>query len=160
MADEAFYLSQPRKRMAAGALLFDDAGRLLLVKPTYRDLWGIPGGGVEADESPRVGCERELAEELGLERAVRRLLVVGWKRPEPPQDESLLFVFDGGVLTADEIGAIRLPPDELSTFAFVDRADVPGLLPRRTGRCVTAALALPPGVSAYMDDETVFPSGF
>lgn len=156
MADEAFYLGMPRKRMAAGALLRDEAGRVLLVEPTYRELWGIPGGGVEADESPKAGCERELHEELGLVRAVERLLVVGWKSAEPPQNEALLFVFDGGVLTAADIAAIRLPPDELRGFAFVDPAEVPGLLPRRTGRCVAAALALPPGASAYMDDDAVF----
>ncbi len=156
MADEAFYLGMPRKRMAAGALLFDQAGRVLLVKPTYRELWGIPGGGVEADESPKVGCERELHEELGLQRAVQRLLVVGWKSAEPPQNEALLFVFDGGVLTPADIAAVRLPPDELSEFAFVDPSEAPALLPRRTGRCVAAGLALPAGASAYMDDDAVF----
>lgn len=156
MADAAFYLSLPRKRMAAGALLRDAAGRVLLVKPTYRELWGIPGGGVEADESPKVACEREIHEELGLARAVVRLLVVGWKSPEPPQNEALLFVFDGGVLTDDDVAAIRLPPDELSGYRFVDPADARGLLPARTGRCVAAALALPPGASAYMDDDAVF----
>lgn len=156
MADEAFYLAQPRKRMAAGALLFDGAGRVLLVQPTYRDLWGIPGGGVEADESPKAGCERELAEELGLVRSVVRLLVVGWKSAEAPQNEALLFVFHGGVLTDDDIAAIRLPPDELRAYDFVEPADAPALLPYRTARCVAAALALAPGAAAYMDDEAVF----
>lgn len=156
MADEAFYLSLPRKRMAAGALLRDAAGRVLLVEPTYRELWGIPGGGVEADESPKAGCEREVLEELGLERRMERLLVVAWKSPEPPQNEALLFVFDGGVLSDDEIAAIRLPADELRSYRFVDPAEAPAMLPRRTGRCVAAALALPPGAAAYMDDDVVF----
>ena len=65
-------------------------------------------------------------------------------------------MFDGGVLTAADIAAIRLPPDELSEFAFVDSADVVAMLPYRTGRCVAAALALPPGASAYLDDDAVF----
>jgi ADP-ribose pyrophosphatase YjhB (NUDIX family) len=38
--------------MAAGALLFDEDGRILLVEPTYKPYWEIPGGVVEADESP------------------------------------------------------------------------------------------------------------
>ena len=156
MADETFYLAQPRKRMAAGALLFDRSGRVLLVKPTYRDLWGIPGGGVEADESPKAGCERELTEELGLVRSVARLLVVGWKSAAPPQNEALLFVFHGGVLTDDDLAAIRLPLDELSAYELVEPGETPALLPYRTGRCVAAALALAPGAAAYMDDDAVF----
>lgn len=39
-------------RVAAGVLIRDAAGRILLVKPTYKDGWEIPGGYVEPDESP------------------------------------------------------------------------------------------------------------
>ncbi|MGW6244366.1 NUDIX domain-containing protein [Streptomyces roseolus] len=38
----------PRKRVAAGVLFFDDAGRVLLVDPVYKEPWEIPGGAVEA----------------------------------------------------------------------------------------------------------------
>jgi ADP-ribose pyrophosphatase YjhB (NUDIX family) len=54
--------------MAAGALLFDAADRILLVQPTYKRSWEIPGGVVEADESPHTAVCRELKEELGLHR--------------------------------------------------------------------------------------------
>jgi len=45
MADSEleFFDSLPRTRGAASALLRDEAGRVLLVKPTYR-----PGGGCRA----------------------------------------------------------------------------------------------------------------
>ncbi|MEV2220163.1 NUDIX hydrolase [Nocardia vinacea] len=42
----------PRKRMGAGALFVDDVDRVLLVEPTYMGYWELPGGVVEADESP------------------------------------------------------------------------------------------------------------
>ncbi|MFF8812893.1 NUDIX domain-containing protein [Streptomyces pactum] len=57
----------PRKRMAAGVLFFDSAGRVLLVDPAYREPWEIPGGAVEREESPRAGARREVREELGLQ---------------------------------------------------------------------------------------------
>jgi 8-oxo-dGTP diphosphatase len=39
----------PVKRMGSGVLLADATGRVLLVEPTYKDYWEIPGGCVEAD---------------------------------------------------------------------------------------------------------------
>jgi 8-oxo-dGTP diphosphatase len=39
-------------RVAAGVLFRDAVGRVLLVKPTYKDGWEIPGGYVEVGESP------------------------------------------------------------------------------------------------------------
>src|SRR4051794_34297997 len=55
-------------RVAAGALIRDVEGRILLVKPTYKDGWDIPGGYVEPGESPADACNREIAEEIGLHR--------------------------------------------------------------------------------------------
>src|SRR4051812_23503587 len=57
---------QARKRVAADVLITDRVGRVLLVDPTYKEGWDIPGGMVEANEPPRVAAERELREELGL----------------------------------------------------------------------------------------------
>ena len=90
--------SRPKKRMGAGVLIRDGAGRVLLVGPTYKQSWEIPGGSVEADESPRVACAREVAEELGLRLNVGRLLCMEWQGPEPDRSESLMFIYDGGVL--------------------------------------------------------------
>lgn len=58
MPDLAYYASLPRSRGAAAALLLDDLGRVLLVKPTYSEGWYLPGGVIEADESP---CRRACA---------------------------------------------------------------------------------------------------
>ena len=70
--------SLPRKRMAAGALFVDSASRILLVDPVYRDTWDLPGGAVEAEESPYAACRREVAEGLGLDRPPGRVLAVDW----------------------------------------------------------------------------------
>ena len=67
-----------KPRVAAGALFFDEQDNVLLVKPTYKDGWDIPGGYVEPGETPIEACQREVKEELGLELPVRRLLVVDW----------------------------------------------------------------------------------
>ncbi len=61
--------------LAAGAVITDPAGRVLLVKPNYRDWWSVPGGICEFGEPPHLGCRREVAEEVGIDRAPGRLLV-------------------------------------------------------------------------------------
>jgi ADP-ribose pyrophosphatase YjhB (NUDIX family) len=50
----------PRIPASAGALIRDRKGRLLILKPTYKSGWTIPGGIVEADgETPWEACQRE-----------------------------------------------------------------------------------------------------
>lgn len=55
-------------------MIQDAHGRVLVVEPTDKSTWEVPGGAVEADESPRRACHREIAEGLGLELVVGRLL--------------------------------------------------------------------------------------
>jgi 8-oxo-dGTP diphosphatase len=52
----------------AAAFVFDDVGRLLVVKENYgRFRWSLPGGAVEDGESPESACIREAFEETGAE---------------------------------------------------------------------------------------------
>jgi len=130
----------PGKRIGSGMVFADDAGDILLVKPTYKDGWEIPGGLVEANESPRAAAEREVAEELGITLRAGPLLVVDWVVPQPPHSDSLMFLFDGGRLDADAIAEIRLPPAELAEARFADAVDLPHFLPVHMARRIAAAL--------------------
>ncbi|WP_217428209.1 NUDIX domain-containing protein [Microlunatus speluncae] len=144
LLDRASFLATlPRRRIAAGAVFTDDAGRVLLVEPTYRADWILPGGTVEVDESPAIGCRREVLEELGLDRPTGRLLVVDWIAPEPPTDPhgALMFGYDGGVLAPAEIAAIRLQAEELRSYRFVPSDGLADFLKPRNQRRVAAALA-------------------
>jgi 8-oxo-dGTP diphosphatase len=63
-----------RTAMGAACAIFDPAGRVLLVHHTYGRLnWELPGGLVEAGESPPDGAIRELLEETGLHGQLDRL---------------------------------------------------------------------------------------
>ncbi len=119
---EASITGAANRKIGAGALFHDRDGRVLLVNPTYKPPWEIPGGIVEAGESPRVCCGRELDEELGWAGNIGRLLVVDWLPDLGGRGDRILFIFDGGVVDdADTFVAdVRLPPDELSDCRFVD----------------------------------------
>lgn len=57
-----------------GAIVFDEAGRLLVIqraKEPAKGLWSIPGGHVEPGESAADAVVREVREETGLEVTVR-----------------------------------------------------------------------------------------
>ncbi len=157
--DQATWLnSQPRKRMGAGVLLRDEQGRVLVVEPTYQASWEIPGGSVETDESPRDACSREVNEELGLTLDVGRLLCMEWQGPEPDRSESLMFVYDGGVLS--DPNSITLPADELVSFRFVDPDQIDELMVERLVRRVRAALqALGDGGVAELENGKPVGSG-
>jgi 8-oxo-dGTP pyrophosphatase MutT (NUDIX family) len=53
-------------RQAAAAWVFDESGRVLLIKENYdRRRYGPPGGAVESGESPVEAVAREFTEETG-----------------------------------------------------------------------------------------------
>ena len=137
MADDP--RDRSRAYVAAGVLFFDDAGRILLVQPTYKDYWDLPGGYVETGETPTQAAAREVREELGIEAAAGPLLVADWA-PHPDEGDKLLFVFDGGTLTAEQIAMIRLQTHELRSYAFYDPIEIPTLLIPRLARRVAAAV--------------------
>lgn len=88
-------------RIAAGVIFRDDQGRVLLVKPTYKDGWDVPGAYVEPGESPRSAAIREVQEELDIRPKISSLLVVDWA-PHPREGDKILFLFDGGHLRSRE----------------------------------------------------------
>jgi 8-oxo-dGTP diphosphatase len=130
-----------RVRAAAGVVFRDVGGRVLLVKPTYKPGWEVPGGAAEVDESPLTAARREIREELGVAFPVGRLLVVDWVAAAPPWDGGLMFLFDGGTLDEAALARIALPADELESYALVPPGELAERLKPRLARRVLAALA-------------------
>jgi len=158
---EVYFASVPRKRMAAGGLFRDGEGNILLVDPVYRDTWDLPGGVIDADESPNAACRREVAEEIGLARPPGRLLVVDWVPAAPECPEELVLIYDGGVLGPADIAAITVPDAELAGFAFFGPAQTGRQVRPVVGRRIRACLrALATGVTSELEDgDPIRPPG-
>jgi 8-oxo-dGTP diphosphatase len=134
MTDE--YRALPRKRVGAGVVAVD-GDHVLLVKPTYKQLWEVPGGLVEVNESPRAAARREIAEELGLDVSIGQLLVWDWVGPGSLPDDGLMLLFASSTI---DVAAIELAPDELSEWRWVTRAELDHYLPDFMARRVDVAV--------------------
>lgn len=62
----------PRK-MAAHAVILNQAGQVLLLRSRYADLWALPGGGLGRRENLDTALIRECREELGVGIAASEL---------------------------------------------------------------------------------------
>ena len=143
----------PRKRMGSAVLLSDPAGRVLLVEPTYKAYWEIPGGAVDGDESPHAAAARELKEELGLPVQLGRLLVTDWVPPRPERTEGLMMVYDGGILAPEQAEQIQLPADELRSWAWCTEQEAADRLSELLARRISAAIrARAEGTAVYLEN--------
>ena len=105
---------------SAGALIFDRTGRLLILKPTYKTGWTIPGGVMEADgETPWDACRREVREECGLEVRGGRLACVDFRPSRPERPGGIRFLFDCGAVDDASLDAVAVQPEEVAEWRLV-----------------------------------------
>ncbi|GAA1333452.1 NUDIX domain-containing protein [Saccharothrix algeriensis] len=142
----------PAKPSAGGALVRDEDGRILFVTPRYKPVLEIPGGMVDPNESPKAACRRELREELGPGLRVGALLVVDWLPRKGVWRDSHQFVFDGGVLTAEQAAALRTHDDELEGLVFLSLDEArPRVYPSLHRRLRLAVEAAATGRTVYAE---------
>jgi len=99
--------------VGVGAVVFDDEGRILLIKrgrEPQKGLWAVPGGKVEYGEEMRAAARREVAEETGLEVEIGDVVWVG----EIIEEDFHLVIIDfearmtgGELMAADDADDVR-----------------------------------------------------
>jgi hypothetical protein len=99
-------------------MIFDPAGRLLILKPVYKSGWTIPGGVMEIGESP---C-------------------VDFRPPRRGKPGGLRFLFDCGALPHESFAAMVLQPEEISKYRIEPLPAALDLLRKPIRRRVTAAI--------------------
>jgi len=129
----------PRIAASAGALIRDEAGRVLILKPSYKGAWTIPGGQIQPDdESPWEACQRETFEECGLRIEQGRLACVDFLRSKPTRPSGVRFLFDCGAMTAEQLSAITLDGQEIIAHQFAELIEALELLSGPIRRRVAA----------------------
>ena len=108
------------KWVAAGALIFDPDGRLLLVRHRFRRAWEYPVGMADGTESPLESAAREVAEEVGLKPQLKFVGVDFFHRRTP--NGNLVFTF-AGTVDQLQIDAMELDKLELTGYRWADRAE-------------------------------------
>lgn len=112
-------MTPPERREipCVGAVVFDDSGRILLIRrgnPPAQGQWSLPGGRVEPGESPEEAVLRELHEETGLAGVVERH--VGAIRRDAPGGG--VYVIDDYLLTVAADASPHAGDDALAAGWF------------------------------------------
>lgn len=130
-----YWLLGTKYTVGVQALVFDPAGRLLLLRHTYKGHypWGLPGGGMARGETLTGAIIRETREEAGLQVSIVRLLGI-----ETHPSRLLIEVFylcraQGGHFEANA---------EISDYAYFDPAALPADIEPRLRRIIQTYTAL------------------
>jgi 8-oxo-dGTP diphosphatase len=117
ISDDMINEELPAIPVSAGAMIFDAKGRLLILKPTYKSGWTIPGGVMEADgETPWQACRREVLEECGIDVRAGRLACTDFRPARPDRPGGIRYLFDCGQAEDAALAAITLQPEEIAEY--------------------------------------------
>ncbi|MGV9268423.1 NUDIX domain-containing protein [Kitasatospora sp. NPDC003701] len=142
---EEWLASLPRIYAAAGCVLRDESGRILIVKAGYREHWQFPGGTIDLGEGPVECAARELTEETGIVRPAGELLAISWTHPSGELDHPAEhFLFDFG--TVPDGTPVTVPAGELDDHRWATDQEALELLgPARSLRLRAAMEAAADG---------------
>ena len=128
-------VGQRRFTVTAGAMIFDDQGRILLLEHVFRpdSGWGIPGGFLSKCEQPEEALRRELREEIGIEVEDVELLFA--RALGRPQQIEIYF-------RARAIGIPEPCSFEIKKAQWFNLEDLPPELSRDQRRLIKRVLAL------------------
>ncbi|MBI5650014.1 MAG: NUDIX domain-containing protein [Chloroflexi bacterium] len=122
------------KEIGALATIFDEHGRVLLVRQTYdNSKWAFPGGHVEPGETPWTAAVREAKEETGLDVEIVRLVSVYFFSDR----DTIGFQF----LCRAVGGHLRVDGTEISHAEYFDPANLPTPMTQPARQRLADALA-------------------
>ena len=139
--ERVVYAGLPRKLCGAGVIITrgqgGDMSEILIVKPSCKDGWSLPGGAVNAIESPRDGAMREMIEEIGDCATVGSLVSIEYEPCHDMHSDMVHFLFMGVIKPG-----VEPKPDgsEIIDAQWIQISDIEAYLPRGLASCVRGGL--------------------
>ena len=124
--DKQWQESLPKKKVAVKVIVKSNEGNVLLVKPDYKDTWQLLGGGVEANEDPKIAAIRESKEEANIDIDPSELEIIDTAFKS---NEDYLFLIYEYKKTVDENADYSVEDKEIEEYKFISSSDVAKLLP-------------------------------
>jgi 8-oxo-dGTP diphosphatase len=118
-------MCNPEGVKAVGAVVFDEEGRVLLVRrgrPPLAGSWTLPGGHLEAGESAEQAIEREVLEETGLRVRAEQLVAT-----VPVATEGYAYEIDEYLCTVGGSARALCPGDDAEDACWAARSELEGL---------------------------------
>ncbi len=143
-------LAHGSKWVVAGAIIFREDGKLLLIRHRWRRAWEYPVGAVDGTESPLEAAKREVQEEVGLKPTGYKLLGVDFFERGTPNG-NLVFTFAAHIAD-DKLGDLKIDRLEATDHKWADRAEAMQLIsPRFKNRLGELLKAYDAGLSVYLE---------
>ena len=121
---ENFLASIDRRIASAAAWLETPDGKLVILRSDYKRYWSLPGGIIDADETPLEAVQREVGEEISIDlplEAFQFRMVVS--RVSTEHGLSYQFIF-AATITAEQLAAISPQASEIDEWAVVTRDEL------------------------------------
>lgn len=127
LPEEQWHALQPKKLVGVKVIIKSADGKVLLVKPTYKPTWQLPGGVVEAGESPLVAAVREVCEETKIECDAADFQLVDTVFRA---DQDVLLVIYEYAKSVDDTNQLTIQSEELEAYEWVAPDKVAERLPK------------------------------
>jgi len=119
--------------IASFGIIFDQQNKILLCHRRDYDLWNLPGGTMEAGESPWECVIREVREETGLNVEIKKLIGIYNK----PETNEICFSFICSIIN----GELRLN-EEADKIEYFTMKDIPSNMSPKQIERIKDALSL------------------
>lgn len=111
-------------RPASAAVLIENSrGELLIVKANYKIHWSLPGGTIDAGESPLGAAIREVKEEVNIDLTPEELSLFAIASRQSTECMMHQFIFRTTV-DEEKLAHIILQASEISDYRFISKTDV------------------------------------
>lgn len=127
LPDDVYFKSLDRKRGSACVLFIRD-GKLLVLSFSYKKGLELPGGRIDARESPDECAIRECREEIGVEAKLLQCLGVDYYRSTVERGDAYHFTFLGDLGDQE----IRIDKKEVTGYQWLPVAEAVAEITKQT----------------------------